>query len=282
MRIVVKIGTSTLTHSTGRLNIRRVEQLCKVLADIANAGHDLIVVSSGAIGLGVGKMNLKDKPKDMPTKQAAAAVGQCELMYLYDKLFSQYNHYVAQILITAYDFDNEEHLHNFQQTIDRLVNLGVIPVINENDTIVTDEISVGDNDTLGAKVAKIIAADELIILSDIDGVYTSNPKTDSDAKLIKVITEITPEIQQLAGDKGSELGTGGMITKINAAEIAMAAGIDVVIANGANPDNLYKIVDGERIGTRFIGKKSYLVQILRDFNLGYKMEKRFWYYDKDE
>ena len=259
MRIVVKIGTSTLTHSTGRLNIRRVEQLCKVLADIANAGHDLIVVSSGAIGLGVGKMNLKDKPKDMPTKQAAAAVGQCELMYLYDKLFSQYNHYVAQILITAYDFDNEEHLHNFQQTIDRLVNLCVIPVINENDTIVTDEISVGDNDTLGAKVAKIIAADELIILSDIDGVYTSNPKTDSDAKLIKVITEITPEIQQLAGDKGSELGTGGMITKINAAEIAMAAGIDVVIANGANPDNLYKIVDGERIGTRFIGKKSYLV-----------------------
>lgn len=255
MRIVVKVGTSTLTHETGRINIRRIENLCKVLSDIKNAGHELILVSSGAIGLGVGKLNLKQKPDDMPTKQAAAAIGQCELMYLYDKKFLEYNHIVAQILITGMDFDNETSSMNFQNTLNRLLELGVMPVINENDSIVTDEISVGDNDTLGAIVAKTAQADLLILLSDIDGLYTANPREDKNAELIDVVFSITPEIEQLAGNKGTSLGTGGMITKIKAAEIAMDAGIDMIITNGMHPDNLYRILDGEKIGTKFRGRK---------------------------
>ena len=255
MRIVVKVGTSTLTHDTGRINIRRIENLCKVLSDIKNAGHELILVSSGAIGLGVGKLNLKQKPDDMPTKQAAAAIGQCELMYLYDKKFLEYNHIVAQILITGMDFDNETSSMNFQNTLNRLLELGVMPVINENDSIVTDEISVGDNDTLGAIVAKTAQADLLILLSDIDGLYTANPREDKNAELIDVVFSITPEIEQLAGNKGTSLGTGGMITKIKAAEIAMDAGIDMIITNGMHPDNLYRILDGEKVGTKFRGRK---------------------------
>ena len=255
MRIVVKVGTSTLTHETGRINIRRIENLCKVLSDIKNAGHELILVSSGAIGLGVGKLNLKQKPDDMPTKQAAAAIGQCELMYLYDKKFLEYNHIVAQILITGMDFDNETSSMNFQNTLNRLLELGVMPVINENDSIVTDEISVGDNDTLGAIVAKTAQADLLILLSDIDGLYTANPIEDKNAELIDVVFSITPEIEQLAGNKGTSLGTGGMITKIKAAEIAMDAGIDMIITNGMHPDNLYRILDGEKVGTKFRGRK---------------------------
>lgn len=255
MRIVVKVGTSTLTHETGRINIRRIENLCKVLSDIKNAGHELILVSSGAIGLGVGKLNLKQKPDDMPTKQAAAAIGQCELMYLYDKKFLEYNHIVAQILITGMDFDNETSSMNFQNTLNRLLELGVMPVINENDSIVTDEISVGDNDTLGAIVAKTAQADLLILLSDIDGLYTANPREDKNAELIDVVFSITPEIEQLAGNKGTSLGTGGMITKIKAAEIAMEAGIDMIITNGMHPDNLYRILDGEKVGTKFRGRK---------------------------
>ena len=255
MRIVVKVGTSTLTHETGRINIRRIENLCKVLSDIKNAGHELILVSSGTIGLGVGKLNLKQKPDDMPTKQAAAAIGQCELMYLYDKKFLEYNHIVAQILITGMDFDNETSSMNFQNTLNRLLELGVMPVINENDSIVTDEISVGDNDTLGAIVAKTAQADLLILLSDIDGLYTANPREDKNAELIDVVFSITPEIEQLAGNKGTSLGTGGMITKIKAAEIAMDAGIDMIITNGMHPDNLYRILDGEKVGTKFRGRK---------------------------
>ena len=255
MRIVVKVGTSTLTHETGRINIRRIENLCKVLSDIKNAGHELILVSSGAIGLGVGKLNLKQKPDDMPTKQAAAALGQCELMYLYDKKFLEYNHIVAQILITGMDFDNETSNHNFQNTLNRLLELGVMPVINENDSIVTDEISVGDNDTLGAIVAKTAQADLLILLSDIDGLYTANPREDKDAEIIDVVFSITPEIEQLAGTKGTDLGTGGMITKIKAAEIAMDAGIDMIITNGMYPENLYRILDGEKVGTKFRGRR---------------------------
>ena len=255
MRIVVKVGTSTLTHETGRINIRRIENLYKVLSDIKNAGHELILVSSGAIGLGVGKLNLKQKPDDMPTKQAAAAIGQCELMYLYDKKFLEYNHIVAQILITGMDFDNETSSMNFQNTLNRLLELGVMPVINENDSIVTDEISVGDNDTLGAIVAKTAQADLLILLSDIDGLYTANPREDKNAELIDVVFSITPEIEQLAGNKGTSLGTGGMITKIKAAEIAMDAGIDMIITNGMHPDNLYRILDGEKVGTKFRGRK---------------------------
>ena len=256
MRIVVKIGTSTLTHETGRINIRRIEKLCKVLSDIKNAGYELILVSSGAIGLGVGKLNLKQKPEDMPTKQAAAAIGQCELMYLYDKKFMEYNHIVAQILITGHDFDNPESKKNFQNTVCRLLEMNVMPVINENDSIVTDEISVGDNDTLAAIVAKTAEADLLILLSDIDGLYTADPRETPDAEIIDVVFSITPEITQLAGNKGTELGTGGMVTKLHAAQIVMDAGIDMIITNGMYPENLYRILDGEKVGTKFRGRKS--------------------------
>lgn len=255
MRIVVKIGTSTLTHATGRINIRRIEKLCKVLSDMKNAGHELVLVSSGAIGLGVGKLNMKQKPEDMPTKQAAAAIGQCELMYLYDKKFLEYNHIVAQILITGQDFDNETSKENFQNTMNRLLELNVMPIVNENDSIVTDEISVGDNDTLAAIVAKTAEADMLILLSDIDGLYTADPRDNPDAEIIDVVFSITRDIWELAGEKGTELGTGGMITKLKAAEIAMEAGIDMIITNGMNPDNLYRILDGEKVGTKFRGRK---------------------------
>ena len=249
MRIVVKVGTSTLTHTSGRINIRRTEKLCKILSDVKNAGHELILVSSGAIGMGVGKLNMKSKPEDMPTKQAAAAIGQCELMYLYDKLFREYNHIVAQMLITGLDFSNEESHKNFQSTLNRLLELNVIPIINENDTIATQEISVGDNDTMGAIVAENANADLLIILSDIDGLYTGDPRNNPDAQLIDTVFSITPEIKELAGTKGTTLGTGGMITKIHAAEIAMNAGIDMIIANGTKPELLYNIIDGEKVGT---------------------------------
>lgn len=255
MRIVIKIGTSTLTHKTGRINIRRVEELCKVISDIKNAGHEIIMVSSGAIGMGVGKLNMREKPQDIPTKQAAAAIGQCELMYLYDKQFMNYNHTIAQILLTSRDIEDPVSKENFHNTMNRLLELDVMPVINENDTIATDEISVGDNDTLGAIVAKTAEADLLVLLSDIDGLYTADPRDDKNAQLLDLVFSITPEIEKLAGTKGSALATGGMVTKINAAKIVMDAGIDMIITNGTKPTNLYGILDGEKIGTRFIGKR---------------------------
>lgn len=255
MRIVVKIGTSTLTHATGRLNIRRVECLCKTLADLKNAGHEIILVSSGAIGMGVGKLMLPRRPEDMPTKQAAAAVGQCELMYTYDKLFSEYHHTVAQILLTGSDVENEERHRNFQNTITRLLELGAMPIVNENDTVVTDEIALGDNDTLGAVVAVSVRADLLVLLSDIDGLYTADPHKDPNARLIDRVEEITPEIEALAGGKGSALGTGGMTTKLHAARMATEAGTDMVIANGQRPEILYDIADGKAVGTRFVAKE---------------------------
>lgn len=254
MRIVVKIGTSTLTHATGMLNIRRVTALCRTLSDLKNAGHEIILVSSGAIGMGVGKLGLKTRPCDMPTKQAAAAVGQCELMYTYDKLFDEYHHTVAQILLTGSDMENEERHRNFQNTITRLLELGVMPIINENDTVVTDEICVGDNDTLAAIVAVSIRADLLVLLSDIDGLYTADPHKDPGAQLIRQVDVITPEIEALAGGKGSGLGTGGMTTKLIAAKLATLAGTDMLIANGDNPALLYDIADGKPVGTRFLAK----------------------------
>mgnify|MGYP003413062951 FL=1 len=185
MRIVVKLGTSTLAHPTGLLNIRRVEELCKVMSDIKNAGDEIILVSSGAIGMGVGKLALKGRPSDIPTKQAAAAVGQCELMYTYDKLFSEYNHTVAQLLMTGADLENDERHQNFSNTLNRLLDRGAIPIINENDTVATEEIVIGDNDTLAAIVAKSIRADMLVLFSDIDGLYTADPHKDKNAKLIR-------------------------------------------------------------------------------------------------
>ena len=255
MRIVVKVGTSTLAHATGRLNIRRVEEMVKVLSDLKNAGHEMILVSSGAIGMGVGKLNLPGKPSDIPTKQAAAAVGQCELMYTYDKLFSGYNHTVAQILLTGEDVDHEERRTNFENTMYRLLELGALPVINENDTVATAEIKVGDNDTLGGIVACCVKADLLVLLSDIEGLYTADPRKDPDATLISVVEAVTPEVEALAGGAGSSLGTGGMATKLRAAKMVTAAGCDMIIANGEHPECLYDIVEGKAVGTRFLGKK---------------------------
>lgn len=251
MRLVIKIGTSTLAHPSGHLNIKRVEHLCKVIADIKNAGNEIIMVSSGAIGMGVGKLGLKSRPKDMPTKQAAAAVGQCELMYIYDKLFSEYHHNVAQLLITNDNFSEEDRYSNFINTLNRLMELDVIPVINENDTIATEEIAVGDNDTLAAKVASAVSANILILLSDIDGLYTADPHKHKDAVIIPEVNELNGEITRLATGSLTPQGTGGMITKLNAAMICMENNCEMVITNGNNPDALYDVIDGKQIGTRF-------------------------------
>lgn len=255
-RIVVKVGTSTLTHKTGMLNIRRVEQLVKTLADLQNAGHEVILVSSGAIGLGMGKLGLREKPKDTPGKQACAAVGQCELMYLYDNLFSEYSITVAQMLLTKYIL-LEDRRKNVENAMERIVSQGVIPIINENDTVAIDELEleVGENDSLAAIVAKIAKADLLIIMSDIEGLYDKDPHKSDDAKLIPVVNEITDEIRALAGGAGTKLGTGGMITKINAVEIAYEAGIDVVLMNGQHPKALYDLFEDKQVGTIFAGSK---------------------------
>ena len=254
MRITVKVGTSTLAYPTGRLNIRRVEKLVKVLSDLKKAGHESGFVSSGAIAMGVGKMQLRERPSDTATKQAAAAVGQCELMYTYDRMFAEYNHVAAQILLTRADFDHDDRRMNLENTLFRLLELDAIPVINENDTIATDEFSVGDNDTLAAIVARCIKSDLLVLLSDIDGLYTEDPHKNKSARFISRVEAITPEIEALAGGSGSTLGTGGMATKLHAAQLATQAGFDMVITNGARPEVLYDIVEGKPVGTRFIGE----------------------------
>lgn len=256
MRIVVKVGTSTLAHPTGRLNIQRMEKLCKVLSDLKNMGHEIILVSSGAIAMGFGKLNLSERPKDVPTKQASAAVGQCELMYIYDKLFTEYNHTVAQLLITAPDIEEGGvRKQNFHNTLARLLELGALPVINENDTISTEEFGIGDNDTLSAIVAVTIKADLLILLSDIDGLFDGDPRKNPDAKLIDTVEKIDEHIISLGGGSGSNLGTGGMATKLRAAQMATAAGCEMVIANGQSPEVLYDVAAGKRVGTRFLAKR---------------------------
>jgi len=259
MRFVVKIGTSTLAHAGGRLNIRRVELLCKVLSDIKNAGHQVVLVSSGAIGMGTGKLGLPGRPEDMPGKQAAAAVGQCELMYTYDRLFSQYSHVVAQILLTAEDIYHSVRSSHVHDTLERLLQWNVLPIINENDVVATDEIgiqtTIGENDTLSAIVARLLNADLLVLLSDIDGLYTADPRKHTDAALIPQVEELTPQILALAEGAGSALGSGGMATKLKAAKIVMDAGIDMIIANGEHPEILYDMMDGKAVGTRFVGKE---------------------------
>ena len=254
MRIVVKVGTSTLAHPGGLLNIRHTEDLVRVWSDIQNAGHQLIVVSSAATGLGAGKLQI-EKPGDLVTKQAAAAVGQCELMYTYDRLFGQYNHTVAQMLLTWEDFDHENRLHNLQNTLERLLQLHAIPIINENDPVACEEYSLGDNDTLAAIVARTIRADLLILFSDIDGLFTADPHSDPAAKLIPVVERLTPEIERLACGAGSKFGTGGMQTKLHAAHIATEAGVPMVIANGAQPAALYDLMDGKPVGTKFLAQE---------------------------
>ena len=250
MRVVVKVGSSTLTHpNTGLLNIRRMESLCRVLSDIKNEGNELILVSSGAIAMGMGKLGLKDKPDTLPGKQAVASIGQCELMYTYDKLFSEYNHTVGQVLLTKEDI--EQRKENCINTIEKLLKYSCIPIINENDTISKSEIEIGDNDTLGAVVSKSLNANLYIILSDINGLYTSDPSKEKNAKLIQVVDTIDDSILKLAGDSSSKVGTGGMITKLQAAQIVTKANCDMVIANGKNPDILYDIMENQFIGTLF-------------------------------
>ena len=252
-RVVVKIGTSTLTHhKTGRLNIRRVEKLVKILADLQNEGKEIILVSSGAVGLGAGKLGLAEKPKDTPTKQACAAVGQCELMYMYDKLFGEYGLTVAQLLLTKFVL-MEDRKRNVQNALTRLIKSNVIPVVNENDTVAIDELELemGENDSLAANVAVISGAELLIIMSDIDGLFDKDPRKNVDAQLIPVVQEITDDIVASAGGAGTAFGSGGMATKIKAAKIANDAGIDLVIINGRHPDNLYGVFENKPVGTVF-------------------------------
>lgn len=250
-RLVVKVGTSTLTYETGKTNIRRMMKLCSVLADLHNSGMDIVLVTSGAIGVGVGKLGLSGKPKDIPGRQAAACVGQCELMFMYDKFFGEYGQKVGQLLVTKSDFENEVRKDNLTNAFEKLFEYGAIPIVNENDSVATEEIVYGDNDSLSAIVATLIGADALVILSDIDGLFDSNPNENPDARLIPVVEEITDEIVSLAGGAGTERGTGGMATKIHAAKITTQHGIPTIVMNGSTPTDIYRIVDGHHAGTIF-------------------------------
>ena len=255
-RIVVKVGTSTLTHRSGGLNFRNMDHLARVLADIRGQGHEVVLVSSGAIGVGAGKLGMRQKPTELSLKQAAAAVGQLELMHIYDKFFSEYGCIVAQILLARSDVDDPISRANLERTFESLLHLGAIPIVNENDSVCFEEIEsehkvFGDNDTLSAVVATLLNADLLVLMSDIDGVFDRDPHKDPDARLIPVINELTEDVWKLAGGAGSDFGTGGMITKFQAAKLATESGCDMVITNGAKPDNLYFLAEGGRIGTLF-------------------------------
>ena len=256
-RVVVKIGTSTLTYETGQVNLRRMERLVKVLSELKNSGKEIIIVSSGAIGVGLGRMRIRERPKDIPSKQAAAAIGQCELMYIYDKLFSEYNQMVAQVLLTRDVIVDERRKANVVNTFDKLFDYDAVPIVNENDTVAVEEIEAtfGENDTLSAIVAELVGADALVILSDIDGLYTADPRSNPDAKLISDVDEITDGLRAMASGAGSDRGTGGMATKLHAAEIAMNAGVEMAVVNSYSPEILYKLFDGENIGTVFHAHK---------------------------
>ena len=260
-RIVVKVGTSTLTRENGSLNLHNMDLLARVLSDLKNMGYEIILVSSGAIGVGVGKLGMAQRPKELRMKQAVAAVGQCEMMHLYDKFFGEYGPTVAQILLTGEDVDHPQRATYLASTFDTLLELGCIPIVNENDSVSTAEIEtgtckvLGDNDTLSAIVARLCRARLLILLSDIDGLYNADPHKDPNAQLIHRVEEITPQLRAMAGGAGTWRGTGGMATKLMAAEAAMSAGVDMVITNGARMEDLYDIVEGADIGTRFIAKR---------------------------
>jgi len=257
-RIVVKVGTSTLTHSTGKLNLQGIEKLVRELSDLANQGKQILLVTSGAVGAGMDRLGLKEKPKTIPEKQAAAAVGQGILMHAYEKLFGEYGQVVAQVLLTREDSVNRSRYANSRNTFMTLLTMGVIPVVNENDAVAVDELKIGDNDTLSAMVASIVEADLLINLSDIEGLYTANPQTDPTATLIAEVADITPAIEELAGGPGSDKGTGGMYTKIQAAKIAVNSGVVMVIASGARPGVVREILSGAPVGTIFLPKVNRL------------------------
>lgn len=251
--IVIKVGTSTLTYDTGKLNLKRLDNLSRIITDIKNSGKKVVLVSSGAIGVGMSKLGMTERPSSVKEKQAIAAIGQCELMSIYDRLFAEYGSVVAQILLTKDVLTNEERNENIINTFDVLLEKGIIPIVNENDSISIDEIKFGDNDTLSAIVANLVNAGTLIILSDIDGLYDKNPREHSDAKIIRTVDVIDDNIVNMASGAGSNRGTGGMITKITAAKMATKTGCDVIIANGSDPHIIYDIIDGKEIGTIFKG-----------------------------
>lgn len=253
-RVVIKVGTSTLTYPNGRLNLQRIEKLSWVMADIRNQGKDVILVSSGAIGVGAVRLDFKERPKETRTKQAAAAVGQAVLMQIYQNFFIQYGQKVAQILLTKEDFKEGERRQNTINTFETLLELNVIPVVNANDTISTFEIEFSDNDTLSAHVATLLNADLLILLTDIDALHDCDPKTNPHSRRISYVEEITKEIVRMAGTKGSEFSIGGMATKIEAAKICQKDGVHMVVAQGSNPTIIHQILNGDDMGTFFVGK----------------------------
>ncbi|WP_294950738.1 glutamate 5-kinase [uncultured Eubacterium sp.] len=250
-RIVVKVGTSTLTHKTGKTNIARISDLVNVLADLHNMGHEIILVSSGAIAIGTSRLGLKRKPDTIMGKQAAAAVGQGELMFLYDKFFGEYDVVVSQLLFTYDALENPNNKEHLTNTFNQLLEYGSIPVVNENDSVSIEELLNGDNDCLSATVAELIGADMLILLTDTDGLYDGNPSENPEARLIDIVEEITEEIEAFAGGAGKR-GTGGFMTKVKAAKIATSAGIPVVVMNGADPKKIYDVLNGENVGTKFL------------------------------
>ncbi len=254
-RFVFKVGTSTLTYSTGKVNLRRLQSLVRTLADLHNSGCEIALVTSGAISVGAGKLGLKERPSSTPGRQAAACVGQCELMFMYDKFFSEYGCTVGQLLITKSDIESEERHANLMNAFENMFLYGAIPIINENDSVAVDEIVYGDNDNLSAQVARLISADKLVILTDTDGLFDKNPAEYADAQLLPVVKEITDEVLALAGGSGTARGTGGMVTKLSAAKNATAAGIDTYIINGENPEDIYRLIEGHQIGTHFCAKE---------------------------
>ncbi|MBQ1417147.1 MAG: glutamate 5-kinase, partial [Selenomonas sp.] len=257
-RIVVKVGTSTLTHETGKLNLNRIDKLIREIADLKNQGKEMILVSSGAIAAGLGKLGLDKKPDSIPEKQAVAAIGQGVLMHIYEKLFAEYGQVMGQVLLTKENsVQHHQYIHSRNSLLAQLA-MGAVPVINENDAVAVDEIKIGDNDNLSAMVATLVDADALIILSDIEGLYTANPATHPEAELISEIPEITPQVESIAGGAGSKLGTGGMMTKIQAAQIAMSAGVTMVIASGSREGVLREVLTGQNIGTVVPARESHL------------------------
>ena len=266
-RIVVKVGSSTLTHpETGAMNLTKMERLVRILADIRNSGKDVVLVSSGAIAVGRKAMNITERPKEQDLKQACAAIGQSRLMMVYQRLFAEYNKITAQVLITKDTMIQDTMRRNARNTFMKLLEMGTIPVVNENDTVATDEIEFGDNDTLSAIVAALIHADLLIILSDQDGFFTDDPRKNPDAKLVEEITFITDELEAMAGGAGSDVGTGGMAAKVSAARIANDAGADMIIANGNDMNNITKVLEGQNVGTLFRAHRNddfHLIDYLR-------------------
>jgi glutamate 5-kinase len=250
-RMVVKVGTSTLIYNNGKINLRRISELAKVLCDITNSGHEVVLVSSGAIGMGLSKLGIDERPENTACRQAISTVGQCELMFMYDKLFGEYNYSVGQLLITKEDVDNDQRRQNLINAFNKLFELNVIPIVNENDCVAVEEIVYGDNDCLSAIVARLVEADLLVMLTDRDGLFDSNPSHNPDAKLISVVEEITPVIEKIAEGSSSKMGTGGMITKVQAARIATSAGIPTYIVNGNNLENVYRALENKEVGTIF-------------------------------